>query len=184
MRAWSGLLILGLLLAGCGSRPRAVPQLSGPAAPQGFHLTTYNAAGLRLAEPRSWTTTSENPPLVTVISSGGAVISLWRYHRPGTLPASKGQLHQAYRRLIAAARRRQPKLHVQAAGLQAVDGHPAVVLDATDPIHSTQERVRSVHVFTPAGEVVLEEYAPPSVFQRVDRQVFEHVWRSLAILGR
>jgi hypothetical protein len=153
--------------------------VGAPAPPQGFHQLAYRAAGLRLAVPRSWTTTPENAPLLTVVSSGGAVISLWRYGRPRSV-----QLQHAYRRLIAAALHRQPKLRVLAATLQAVDGYPAVDLDATEPIGALHERVRSLHVFTPMGEVVLEEYAPPNVFGGVNRQVFEHVSRSLAVLGR
>jgi hypothetical protein len=43
--------------------------------------------------------------------------------------------------------------------------------------------VRSIHVFTPVAELVLEEYAAPNVFNRVDRQVFEPVSRSLVVLG-
>jgi hypothetical protein len=181
--SWAGAAFLALLLAGCGSRPAAVPQVAAPAAPEGFHLITYRAAGLRLAAPRSWTTTPESPPLVTVISSGGAVISLWRYARPGDLPSTSSQLQRAGRRLIAAALRRQPRLHVIGATLERLDGHPTVELEATEPNRTTQERVRSIHVFTPAAELVVEEYAPLKVFDRVDREVFQRVSRSLLVLG-
>lgn len=179
---WVGALALGLVLASCGQRPAVVPQVSAPAAPDGFHLITYSAARVRLDMPRSWTTTPQSPPLVTVLSSGGAVISLWHY--PGAFGASGSHLRHAYRRLVAAALRSQPKLHVLSAGLLTVDGDPAVELDATEPIGAVQERVDSFHVFTPGAEVVLEEYAPPSVFDPVDRLVFEPVWRSLVVLGR
>jgi hypothetical protein len=152
----------------------------GPAAaPQGFQQLAYRAAGVRLATPRSWTITPQSPPLVTVISSGEAVISLWRY--PGAFPRTIARAEHAYKRLIAAARRRQPKLHVLSAALRTFDGYPAVELEATEPIGNAERRVRSLHLFTPAAELVLEEYAPPNTFGRVNRLVFEHVWRSLAV---
>ncbi len=172
-------MVLALVLAGCGQRPPAVPGLSAPAAPQGFHQIT--SGGVRLALPRSWITTPENPPLVTVVSSDSAVISLWRY--PGRFPATYARIQHAYKRLIADALHRQPKLHVLSAARLTVDGHPAVQLDATAPIGTAQERVRSLHIFTHFAELVLEEYAPPRMFDRVDRQVFGPVRRSLAVLG-
>ena len=116
---------------------------------------------------------------MTVISSGDAVISLWRY--PGAFPRTIARAQHAYRRLIAAARQRQPKLHLLSAALRTFGGYPAVELDATEPIGGAERRVRSLHVFTPGAEVVLEEYAPQKVFDRVNRLVFERVSRSLVV---
>lgn len=179
----AGAAALALLLAGCGNRPAAIPRLVSPAPPPGFHLTTYGAAGLRLAVPLSWTTTSVSPPQVTVLNSGEAVISLWRYRLPEALPTTPSRLERASRRLIAAALRREPEVRVLSATLGTVNGHPSVDLYANERIGAIRQRVRSIHVFTPTTEVVLEEYAPPSVFDRVDRQVFEPVRRSLIILA-
>jgi hypothetical protein len=159
----------------------AVPQVLGPAAPQGFHQVTYRRAGVRLDLPRSWIATPQSPPLVTVISSDGAVIALWRY--AGSYPEAVVHPQYASRRLIAEALRRQPKLHILASGVHTVDGHPAVELDSVGLVGSVVRRVRSLHVFSRGSEVVLEQYASPTVFERVNRQVFERVSRSLVILG-
>lgn len=185
-RSWAGTAAVGLalLLAGCGARPAAVPQLIRPAAPQGFHALTYRGAGVRLDAPRSWTISSQSLPLVTVINSGGAVISLWRYPRSGAPPATQAWLHHRDRHLVAAAHDRQPSLHILGDALGSVDGHPSIQLDATETIGASQRRVRSIHVFAPTTELVLEEYAPPSLFERVSRQVFARVARSLVILAR
>jgi hypothetical protein len=121
-------------------------------------------------------------PLVAVISSGQAIISLWRYARAEGLPTTNRQLQKSYRRLVAAALRRQPHVHVIGASLREVDGRPSVELDATEPIGSGLRRVRSLHVFIHGAELVVEAYAPPVSFDRVNRQVFGPVLRSLVLL--
>jgi hypothetical protein len=43
--------------------------------------------------------------------------------------------------------------------------------------------VRSVHVYGPTSEVVLDAYAPPASFHPLDHAVFSPVKRSLRVLG-
>jgi hypothetical protein len=38
-----------------------------------------------------------------------------------------------------------------------------------------------MHVYLPGAEVVLEEYAPPALFHRIDHAVFSPVKRSLRL---
>ncbi len=61
-------------------------------------------------------------------------------------------------------------------------GSPAVVLDATEQIAGQGRRVHSIHLFTPSGELVVEEYAPSDVFHAVDHEVFSPLKRSLALM--
>jgi hypothetical protein len=185
--AWcrAGLALAGLftLLAGCGSRTPA-PQIISPAAPGGFHVARYPAAGFRLALPRDWTAVPVRPPLVALLTSGPAVISVWRYREAGEVPRTPLALHQAEQRLLAAARSRDLSLQVLRAATAPVAGLPAVELETVQMIGHLRRRVRSIHVYRPGEEVVLEEYAPPAGFGSLDRSVFSAVRRSLLPLRR
>jgi hypothetical protein len=174
---------LVVLLAGCGSRTPA-PQLLRPAAPGGFQLNSYGEAGVRLAVPRHWTTVTVHLPLVALIASGPAVISLWRYPRTGAQPSTPAQLQQALRRLIAAARSRDPTLRVLGSSTTAVGGLPAAEVETVQRIGTAVRQVHSTHVYGPGEEVVLEEYSPVGLFPRLDRTVFSSVRSSLAPLKR
>jgi hypothetical protein len=169
------------LLAGCGSRT-PTPQLLKPAAPGGFALTRYPRAGFKLAVPRNWTTAPVHPPLVALITSDGAVIALWRYPhvRP---PQTADQLQELSRRLIAQARGRDRTLRVFQSSTVQVDGYPAVELQTEQRIGAQLRRVSSTHLFGRGVEMVLEEYAPQSLFGALDRTVFSPVRRSLAALS-
>jgi hypothetical protein len=172
-----------VLLTACGSRA-PVPQVGGPAPPGGFHLLRYPADGLALMSPRAWSTVASPPPQVALITSGGAVIALWRYPRSGPPPTRAIELRSALRRLIVSARARQPKLKLIGSRIETVGGHPALELDTIQQIGPSVRQVSSTHVFSPAEEVVLEEYAPPALFPSVERSVFAPVRRSLTLSAR
>jgi hypothetical protein len=171
-----------VLLAGCGSRT-PTPQLLRPAAPGGFQLMHYSRAGFRLAVPRNWTIAPVHPPLVALITSNRAVIALWRYPhvRP---PQTPGALQQLGRRLIAQARSRDRTLRVLSSGTARVDGYPALELQTEERIGAQLRRVSSTHIFGRGVEMVLEEYAPMSLFGSLDRAVFSPVRHSLTALSR
>jgi hypothetical protein len=84
--------------------------------------------------------------------------------------------------LVAAARRRDPRLRLIRAGVSAIGSLPAIELDAFEQIAGHTRRVRSTHVFTATSELVLDEYAPPGVFHTVDHAVVSPVKRSLRLL--
>jgi hypothetical protein len=144
----------------------------------------YPEAGVQLTTPRNWMSAGGHPPLVALITSGPAVISLWRYpqSRPG--PQTAAALRRAEHRLIAAARSRDRSLRVLDAALTTVDGEPAVEVETVQRIGASTRRVQSTHVYRPGEEVVLEEYAPLSLFDFLERSVFSVVRRSLTALGR
>jgi hypothetical protein len=60
-----------------------------------------------------------------------------------------------------------------------IGGAPTVVLDAFERIAGRLRRVRSLHVFVPGAEIVIEEYSPPSQFHAVDRMVFSPLNHSI-----
>jgi hypothetical protein len=183
-RRLASLAAVGVLLlpAGCGSRTPA-PQLLRPAAPGGFQANRYPEAGFGLATPRNWTVVPAQLPLVALVTSGPAVISLWRYPVAGAQPSTPAELHQALGRLIAAARSRNHTLRVLSSSTAAVGGLPATQLETVQRIGSEFRQVHSTHVYGRGQELVLEEYAPVKLFSALDRSVFSTVRRSLEPLG-
>jgi hypothetical protein len=117
-----------------------------------------------------------------VASSGPATIALWRYRAATPEPVGSVGLGAARAALLGAARARQPKLQLIRSAIVEVDGHGAVELDTIQTLNGQLRRVRSMHVYLPGGELVLEEYAPPSLFHSVDHTVFSPVKRSLRLL--
>ena len=179
----AGVLIAAVCLtlcAGCGNSRTPVPSISTPVLGgplRGFH---FPAAGVSFAAPRGWSVFAQ-PPALTVLASGGAVVSVWRYPLSGRTPSTAPRLAAARDALIAAARRRDASLRVLGTRLSELDGSPSIELDAIERIAGQSREVRSTHVYTRGGEIVLDEYAPVSEFPEVDASVFSPLNRSLAI---
>lgn len=171
------------LLAGCGNSRTPLVFDTRAAKPDGLRTLSYPAAGISFRAPRNWRAVPEYSPMVAVLSSGAAVIALWRYPRAQPPPAGAPALSQARVSLIGAARARDRGLEVIRSGLSTVDGNRAIELDAIERIDGKLRRVRSTHVFVPGAEIVLEEYAPPAGFHAVDHAVFSPLRRSLALFG-
>jgi hypothetical protein len=165
------------LLAGCGNAPTPVRDLSQTAAPTGFHALAYPQSGVAISVPDNWLVQPKTAPLLSTISSGNAVVALWRFRR--TLPPPTRP--RALSRLIAAARARDPSFTLIRARIQTIDADPAIELDAFERVAGQPRRVRSVHVFAPGAELVLDEYAPPGIFHAVDHAVFSPLKRSLRL---
>ena len=175
------LAILPVLVAGCAdARPQA-PSLTRPVIPHQFRTLSYPQQGLSISVPEGWILPRTHRPLVTLAASGNAVIALWRYRRSGPVPADASSLTLSRRALVAAVRAREPGLQVLGSRAILVDRRPAIVLDTLARISGLLRQVRSVHVYAPGEEVVLEEYAPTSVFALLSHSVFVPVRRSLHI---
>ena len=164
------------VLVGCGNSRTPVPNPLAPAAPKGFRAVSLPTAGVSLSVPRNWTTSSGRAPLLTVISSGSAVIAVWRYPRSGAAPADVAAVAQA---LIKRARTRDPNLELISSKVLRAGNHPAIEMQALERIAGQLRNVRSTHIFLANAEVVLDEYAPPYLFAAVDKTVFAPVARSL-----
>jgi len=136
-----------------------------------------------LRAPRDWTVSpSHQAPLVTVLTSGTAVVALSRFPRAEPLPVGPLAFMQARRRLIGAARARDPTLRLIRSGVATIAGTRAIELDAIERIAGALRRVRSTHAFVDGAELVLEEYAPIAAFHAVDHAVFSPLRRSLKLL--
>ena len=187
--AAGGALALGL--TSCGNSRVAPPDLSQPAFPSGTHTLRYSGSGsllgatrswsLSLSAPGNWAVITKQPPLMSVITSGTAVVAVWRYRRLAPVPAGAQAFARARRELIAAARARDPRLMVIRSRVLRVGSAPAVELDALERIDGQLRRARSTHVFVPGDELVLDQYAPPSLFHVVDHAVFSPMKRSLRL---
>jgi hypothetical protein len=170
-------------LAGCGNARTPVPGISQPVAPQSFHTVRYaRSAGVTVKVPDNWASTRSQAPLLGTVSSGSAVIALWRYPRTDPLPSDPATLAAARTALIGAARSHDPGLQLIRSAVTRAAGAPAIELDAVEQISGQIRRVRSLHVYEAGVELVLEEYAPPGIFHAVDHSVFSPVRRSLTLV--
>jgi hypothetical protein len=175
-------LCAAALLTGCGASRTPSPTLTSPATATGPEKYSYPTQGISFAAPRSW---SVGPGVtrqqVAEAASGLARAAIWRYPRTEPLPATVSALEQARAELIKAARSRDPHLRVIRAVVTSFHGHGAIELAALEHVSGQVNRVRSIHVFAYSAEIVLDEYAPETMFHAVDRAVFSPLKRSLRI---
>jgi hypothetical protein len=183
LAAAAALICLLPAIAGCGNARTPVPDYSRFQAPTGHRLVPLPRAGLELQAPANWLTELGSAPLIAVISSGPATISVWRYQRRPPPPASATELSRTRAQLIGAAQARDPTLRVIRTKVAQIDRAQAIELDAVERIAGQQRRVRSIHMFLAGAELVLEEYAPVDQFHAVDHAVFSPLKRSLRLIG-
>jgi hypothetical protein len=179
------MLLTGALVAltGCGNSRTPVPSLSQPAAPRGFHALGFPRYGVAFLAPKNWNVIQQHSPIVTVLASGAAFVTVWRYHRSAPPPVDLAALARARAGLIKTARAKDPGLVVIRATTLTVDHRPAIELDAFEHINGRSRRVRSTHVYVPGAEIVLDEFAPPAMFHAVDHAVFSPIKHSLRLLS-
>jgi hypothetical protein len=174
------LCALPIVAVGCGNSRTPVPSLTAPSSPHGFRTVNYDRADrISLTVPADWTAVKAKAPLLGTVSSGAATIALWRYQRAKPLARNRASLESALKAIEDAARAKDPSLHEIRSAVTKADGKPAVELDVIERVGSQIRRVRSLHVYSGATELVLEEYAPSALFHSVDHTVFSPVRRSL-----
>ncbi len=175
------LCVCSLVIAACGDSPAKPPDLSTPATPDGFQHVDYPADGIHLNAPRDWRVIAGTSPQVVVLQSGLASVAVWRYRRDGPLPHSRPALKLALRSLVAIVAARDPTFRRLGAAVVVVAHHAAIQLRGLETIDGLRREVRSTHLFVNRSELVIDAFAPPRVFARVDRHVFHPVLRSLRI---
>lgn len=171
---------IAAVLAGCGYSRTPAPNVASPVA-IGFAQEGFPRVGIDALIPDSWSEVVTRLPLAATISSGAAVIALWRYPRSVPPPANRLELASARTSLIAAARARDRSLHVIRSKLTHIGGAPTVALDAFERINGHRRRVRSLHLYVVGAEIVIEEYTPPAEFHEVDRTVFSPMNHSIKL---
>jgi hypothetical protein len=183
VRRLSPLLLVALaaLAAGCGNERQRAAQTPGAAPPSGKRTVELRRYGVTFVRPANWGMTDPQPPQIGAVTSGPVAVILWRYPREERLPVSSGELERARSALIAAARARDASLKVLRARVVRVDGVPGVELVATEKIGIARRQVRSTHLYAHGGELVVDAYAPPGEYAKVDRAVFGPLLRSLRL---
>lgn len=179
-------LVLALLalaaLPGCGNERQRAPGTPRAADPKGPLPVELPRHGVRFSHPANWPVSAPRPPQIAAINSGEASLSIWRYPRQERLPTTEGELLRARRALVAAVRARDRTLRILSARTLRLRGVPAVQLVANERIGLARRQVRSTHLYAHRGEVVVDAYAPPAEFARVDRRVFGPLLSSLRLL--
>jgi hypothetical protein len=167
------------LLAGCGNSRTPVPDVRHADPPNGGRPVTLK--GVRFTAPANWADLPAEGPRIGGIRSNTATFAVWRYPRTEPLPATTRALEDARDRLVERVRQRDATFELRKARLTRRGGARAVELVGRSTIAGLKFGVRSTHVFKDGAEVVVDAYAPPEDFARVDRTVFVPVLGTLKV---
>ena len=142
----------------------------------------YPTAGVRFSAPEGWRTQPGEPPLVATVQNGQVTIAVWRYPRDGEqLPVTHAALQSAKVALVGAIKRRDPSFQLTKAKLLHVGPERAVQVLGLGNVSGSRRNIRSTHIYAQGSEYVVDEYAPPTLFPRVDSQVFMPLIASVKI---
>jgi hypothetical protein len=150
-------------------------------APNAFRAVRYPADGVSLKIPANWREVQGTDTQISTVAVGDAQIALWRYPRTEPLPETRSQLDAARLALVAQVESRDPTFDVTSSRLVMKPGLRAVELVGQGTNHGERRSVRSLHAYGHGSEVVLDAFAPPQDFPRVDKQAFAPVARSLRL---
>ena len=174
-------LALAACAAGCGNERQDAPRVPQAASPSGKRTERLVRYGVTFTHPRNWSNSGGRAPQLASVSSGRAIVTLWRYRRVERLPRSDGDLVRARKALVAAARGRDKTLRIVSARGLRLDGVPAVEIVANEKIGLVRRKVRSTHLYAHGAELVVDAYAPAGEFARLDREAFVPLLRSLRL---
>ena len=178
------LVLLAAPLAGCGNEPTPVPDLTLVPAPKAFREVPFDEQGVRFRAPTNWRVIPGQSPQVATVAIGSAQVAVWRYPRTEPLPETRAQLNAARDALVAQIESRDPTFKLTStrlvikAGLRAVE---VVGTGANLTNQSAQRSMRSLHAYGRGAEVVMDAFAPPKEFARIDEQTFGPMTRSLKL---
>ena len=171
------------LLAGCGNDPTPVPDVATPRAPEGERTVRLKAAGVRFEAPVNWSDLPARGRRAGGIQSNRATLAVWRYERSEPLPESRAQLERVQELLVERVRQRDPGFELEETSYDRRGGARTIELVGRQTIAGLPFGVRSAHLFSDGEELVVDAYAPPEHFERVDRTVFRPLLRSLKLDG-
>ncbi|MEA2154379.1 MAG: hypothetical protein QOE11_519 [Solirubrobacteraceae bacterium] len=169
------------LLAGCGNDRTKPPDIGRIPAPAGFRDQTFIKQGVFFRAPRNWRVIEGDAPQLATVAIGDAQIAVWRYPRTEPLPQTRDQLKAARKALIAQVQSRDPTFTLTSSRLVLKPGLRAVELIGSATNQGQRRLVRSLHAYGRKAEVVVDAFAPPRDFARVDEQTFAPVARSLKL---
>ena len=171
-----------MLLAGCGNPVTKPPEIRAADAPAGTRVVNLPAVGVKFTAPFNWPDLSSlDPAMVAGIQNKRATIAIWRYPRSEPLPTTGAALKEVQGLLVERVKRRDPTFKLEQASRPRRGGKPTIELLGRQTIAGLPFRVRSAHVFAFGAEIVVDAFAPPEEFERVDRTVFEPFMKSLRL---
>lgn len=176
-------LVCLLALAGCGNDVTRPPETQAPDPPRGTRELRIRAAGLAMTVPFNWPDLAAEGQRVGGIQNKRATVAIWRYPRTETLPADRAALEQAEDRLLARVTARDPSFTVREVTTPRRDGARSIEIVGRQTAAGLPYGVRSAHIFHAGAEIVIDAYAPPEHFERVDETVFVPLLESIE-LGR
>lgn len=174
-------LVAATLLIGCGNDPTPPPDVGVILAPGALEGSDHPPQGVHLRLPVRWHYVIGEAPQLFVMVSGNGQIAMWRYPRREPLPVTRAQLDATRRSLIAQVHARDPTFDVHSSRLILKPGLRAVEVVGVGTNQGVRRSVRSLHAYGHRGEVVIDAFAPPKDFPRVDAQTFRPVLRSLKL---
>jgi hypothetical protein len=169
------------LAAGCGNERTPVPEVSAPEPPQGRRIVDLPQDGITYRAPGNWRDVARADPLVGGVQSRRGTLAIWRYPRTQPLPDTTVKLRRVRDLLVERVRARDPTFELARSRLTRRGGARAIELTGAQTVAGRRVQVHSAHVFGEGAEVVLDAYAPPADFARVDRTVFEPLLSSLEL---
>ncbi len=174
-------VVAAVLLAGCGNSQTPAPDTGLIAAPSAFRELKYPAEGITFRAPANWRVFQGVDPQLTTVAIGDAQIAVWRYKRSEPLPETRSQLHAARQALVAQVESRDKTFELTSSRLVIKKGLRAVEIVGQGTNQGERRSVRSLHAYGQGYEVVVDAFAPPKDFARVDEQTFAPVGRSLRL---
>jgi hypothetical protein len=183
-RTTIALLLLAAVLGGCGNERTPVPDLGVVPAPKAFREAFFDEQGVRFKAPTNWRVVPGESPQVATVGIGTAQIAVWRYPRTEPLPETRAQLNAAREALVAQIESRDPTFKLTSTRLVVKPGIRAVEVVGTGANltnSDAQRSMRSLHAYGRGAEVVMDAFAPPRDFTRIDEQTFGPVSRSLKL---
>ena len=168
-----------LLGAGCGNERGTPPPLDA-LGKAGAKKEFVNPGVVRFRYPETWFAAGATAPRYAQLSSGGALASVYAYPR-SDLATDPASIEAARRRLIQSLHRRDPGFLIESTKISEVDGSPAVEIRGRGTIAGEPVKIRSVHVYRPGVEWLIDAYARPPQFAEANRIAFAPMIASLQL---
>jgi hypothetical protein len=175
---------VAVLLAGCGNDRASSPELGLIPTPKAFQATPFLAQGVQFRSPTNWRVVKGEDTHLATVAIGDAQVGIWRYVRDEPLPETRDQLAAARQALVAQIESRDPTFKLTSTRLVLKPGFRGVeVIGSGTNLTNTsvQRSMRSLHAYGRGAEVVMDAFAPPKQFSRVDKQTFGPMTRSLKL---
>jgi hypothetical protein len=173
-----------VLLAGCGNQRTPLPDLGLIPTPKAFQATPFLAQGVQFRSPTNWRVVKGKGTQLATVAIGDAQVGIWRYERTEPLPETRDQLAAARQALVAQIESRDPSFKLTSTRLVIKPGFRGVEVigSGTNLTNASAQRsMHSLHAYGHGMEVVMDAFAPPRQFARVDKQAFGPMARSLRL---